>query len=725
MTNTPGSVRVLVFAALVSVAVCATPLLAQSRDEFGQPQAGWDPSNNVSSDIRQTVARVSDITGSVSYARGDEPDRWQPADRNVPVTIGDRLYADTRSRAELQLHGGSFLWIGAQTDLAVLNLTDDTRQFAVKSGVASIQLRRFDPDDVFEVDTPNAAVTLEQPGDYRVDVDEAGNTRVTVRQGRAQVSAGGGSVDLNAGDGMVIDGIDSPSYDVVGIAAADGWDRWVLEREQRVTRSRSYEYVSQDIAGVEDLDEHGRWDTIPRYGRVWTPTVAVGWAPYRAGQWIWQDPWGWTWVSAEPWGWAPYHYGRWIRYSSRWCWVPVARPVPYVTYAPALVAFVGGGPGWSATIAVGGGGGGFVGWFPLAPRDPFIPWWGRRSNVNVNVTNITYVNRTYVTVVNQSTFIGGGVVTNNYVRDRQVLREVTTAPVLRGPLPLVPTVQATRIATRPGAAVAVQPSAVVVARPVVARIAPPPAPPTFEQKLAVIRTNRGAPVAPAEAAELAVQDRRRPSAATAVRPVAVDSGQVTLAPKGRATTTKREVRPVASAPVGGRAVATTDRPVASAPVAAPRRAVSRDEQPAREAAPGQAPRAATGAPAAIESRGQRPTARPVERPAPTAVVPRSAAPAGESTQERNPNAERRRVTAVTSERATERPPATPERYQRAEQSRQRESSSTTPQPSSAAVERAAPQQRPTAAPHAGEKPTARQRPTPKKKETPNDKDNQL
>ncbi len=596
------------------------------------------------------------------------------------------------------------------------------------------------------MDTPNAAVTFEQPGDYRVDVDEAGNTRVSVRQGRAQVSAGGGSVDLAAGDGMLIDGIDSPSYDIVGISAPDGWDRWVLEREQRVAQSRSYEYVSEDIAGVEDLDEHGRWETVPTYGRVWTPTVAVGWAPYRAGQWIWQDPWGWTWVSAEPWGWAPYHYGRWITYSSRWYWVPVARPVRLVTYSPALVAFVGGGPGWSATIAVGGGGGGFVGWFPLAPRDPFIPWWGRRSNVTVNVTNITYVNRTYVTVVNRTTFVGGGVVTNNYVRDRVVLREVTTAPVLRGPLPLVPTVQATRIAPRPGAAVAVRPSAAIVARPVVARIAPPPAPPTFEQKLAVIRTNRGAPVAPAEAAELAVQDRRRPSAATAVRPVAAESGQVTLAPRSQATT-KREVRPVASAPVGGRAMATTDRPVASAPVAAPRRAVSPDEQPAREAAPGPAPRIAT-TPAAIESRGQRPTARPVERPAPTAVVPRVAAPAGEPTQERDLGNERRRVTAVTSERATERPPATPS--QRAVQGRARESSSTVPptpymadvpmrhqptpvvieraaprpQPSSAAVERAAPQQRPTAAPPAAEKTAARQRPTPKKKETPSDKDNQ-
>ena len=95
--------------------------------------------------------------------------------------------------------------------------------------------------------------------------------------------------------------------------------------------------------------------------------------------------------------------------------------VRVVAYSPALVAFVG------------GTGGGYVGWFPLAPRDPFVPG-GAAANVNVNVTNVTYVNRTYVTVVNQNTFVSGRVVTNNYVRDRDVSR-VERAPVVRGPIP--------------------------------------------------------------------------------------------------------------------------------------------------------------------------------------------------------------------------------------------------------------------------------------------------
>jgi hypothetical protein len=138
---------------------------------------------------------------------------------------------------------------------------------------------------------------------------------------------------------------------------------------------------------------------VPEYGVVWVPrAVPVGWAPYRFGHWVWISPWGWTWVEDEPWGFAPFHYGRWAFVGGYWGWVPgpiVVRPV----YAPALVAFVGGG-GWSLTVGFGGGFAG-VAWFPLGPRDVYIPGYrcSPRYVENVNITNTTVINRTYVTNV--------------------------------------------------------------------------------------------------------------------------------------------------------------------------------------------------------------------------------------------------------------------------------------------------------------------------------------
>jgi hypothetical protein len=505
--NKTASVRSLCTLGGILFGLFSSFATAQVRDEYGE--------------IRQTVARISFLSGDVSFSRGDDPDDWQPADRNVPMTLGDRIYTGSRSRIELQVHGGDFVRLGARTDFAALNLTEDTKQFSLRSGVASIRIRRLSESEIFEIDTPNAAVIFEGPGAYRLDVDEDGFTRVAVRSGSATVAAGGGQIPLYAGEGIEIEGIDEPRYDIVTLVRPDAWDQWVSERDGRQTRTRSYRYVSADIVGADDLDEYGQWEQVRDYGWVWSPTVvSADWTPYRAGHWIWQDPWGWTWVSAEPWGWAPYHYGRWARVSSRWFWVPVAPAVRYVSYSPALVAFVGGGPGWSASISIGGGG--YVGWFPLGPRDPFTPWWGDRSRAGYSSVgrNVVYDNRTYVTVVNQNIFVSGGVVSGNIVRDRTVVSQVSAAPVLRGPIPVVPTRDSLHVAVSADTATAPKPPATVVSRMVVARTAPPPAPPTFQAKLAAITENRGAPVAPAEAAKISVENRGRPKAVTEVRPVA-------------------------------------------------------------------------------------------------------------------------------------------------------------------------------------------------------------
>ena len=180
------------------------------------------------------------------------------------------------------------------------------------------------------------------------------------------------------------------------------------------------------MPGYSDLDEYGRWEPAPDYGQVWYPTnVAADWAPYRYGRWAWVEPWGWTWVEEEPWGFAPFHYGRWALIGSRWGWVPGTvvvgvRPV----YAPALVAFVG-GPNASVQV-----------WFPLGPRDPYLPWYHHSDgylrqvnvinvrNVNivnvVNVRNVENIHYTYQriapTAVSNEVFRGGRPVAREAVR---------------------------------------------------------------------------------------------------------------------------------------------------------------------------------------------------------------------------------------------------------------------------------------------------------------------
>jgi hypothetical protein len=177
------------------------------------------------------------------------------------------------------------------------------------------------------------------------------------------------------------------------IQGGDEFDNWVDSRNQQYASMPADPNVSPDIVGAQDLNQYGNWQSDPDYGQVWYPaSVGADWSPYSDGHWSYVGPWGWTWVDAAPWGFAPYHYGRWAHVHNRWGWVPGpvgVRPV----YAPALVAFVGGG----VSIGVGGP----VGWFPLGPGEVYNPWYraSRGYYTNVNVTNI-YVRNNRNLVIN-------------------------------------------------------------------------------------------------------------------------------------------------------------------------------------------------------------------------------------------------------------------------------------------------------------------------------------
>jgi hypothetical protein len=473
-------------------------------------------------DIDQTVARISYVQGPVSYGRGDDPDEWDTAIVNVPFTLGDRIYSAADGRAELELPGGNFVRIGRRSYLTALTLTHDTKQFYLGEGAASINLRRLDRDEIFEIDTPNVAVTLETPGKYRVEVDEDGNTRVIARQGTAVVAASGRQVTVERAE-MRVFGIDSPQYETAGLGAADAFDRWVEEREDRFARSyrAAYRYANEEIVGVDDLADYGRWEEIPEYGYSWTPTrVAVGWQPFTVGHWFWQDPWGWSWISAEPWGWAPCHYGRWIFHGGRWYWVPVRHGVRVVRYAPAVVEFV--------RVRE------HVGWFPLHPRDHFVPWWSRRGRVE----EATYVNRTRVVVVKEETFISSRRVTTALVGDATIIREAGAARA-RERLP-IPRRESLRVVAERREVE--RPPAYIVARPIVARIAPTPTP-RFDDKLRVIQERQGRPVSAQEIVELGAKDltsNRRMQ----IRPADAGRGDLTPRNQGGATPTTRPVTPL-------------------------------------------------------------------------------------------------------------------------------------------------------------------------------------
>ena len=448
------------------------------------------------------VGRLDYSQGSISFRPAGEDD-WVTAVPNRPMVSGDDLWADQNSRAEVHV-GSTAMRLGASTGITFLALDDRTTQIRLAQGSLFLRVRHIDDDDSYEVDTPNLAFTLLQPGEYRIDVSADGSqTMTTVWQGAGRVTGGGLTYNVVANQMATFTGNqDHLDYDLGQIPQRDDFDTWAFDRDSREDRADSANYVSREMTGYEDLDEYGDWSYVAGYGPCWRPrAIAVGWAPYRFGHWVYVGPWGWTWVEDEPWGFAPFHYGRWAFANNGWFWVPgpvVVRPV----WAPALVAFVGGGPGFRFSVGVG------VGWFPLAPGEVYVPGYhvsrGYVNNVNitntrVNITkvtnvyntvivnktttinNITYANQRVnngVTVVSHDAFVNARPVNQNIMRVDQ--REVASAPVSR----MVGAEPVRNSVIGAGRPVSVRPPVAITQRPVVAVHTPPPLPRPIDQRQA-------------------------------------------------------------------------------------------------------------------------------------------------------------------------------------------------------------------------------------------------
>lgn len=418
------------------------------------PGAWADPDPD--EDPGRGVARISVINGDVSVRRADSGD-WVAAAVNAPLLAPDSVLVGAGSRAEVQLDYANLIRLGPETEVRFASLENRRYRIQVARGTVTFSVLRDLRAEV-DLSTPNVSVRPSRQGAYRVSVRDDGTSEITVRSGEAEIFTPRGTETLRPGKTMLVRGTAAdPEFQILAAIPRDDWDHWNEQRDRDLRRSGVYRYVSRDIYGAEDLDSYGRWVYVPPYGWVWAPYVAPGWAPYRYGRWAWLDFYGWTWIGYDPWGWAPYHYGRWFYHGPYgWCWWPGGFGRHY--WRPALVAFFGWGGGSGVHFGFGVGFG-RVGWVPLAPYEPFYPWYGPRyyrsrfhvdNSVNiVNHINITNIYRNArvsggITAVEAPDF-GRGRVANVYRASEVELRRVN---LVRGELPVVPQRESLRFAER-------------------------------------------------------------------------------------------------------------------------------------------------------------------------------------------------------------------------------------------------------------------------------------
>jgi len=518
------------------------------------------------------VARLGYISGTVSFSPAGEDD-WVRATVNRPLGSGDRLWSQPDSRAEVQV-GGAMLRMSADTAVSVLNLDDQITQLQLTQGALHVRVRRLEVGQAVEVDTPNLAFTLRQPGAYRIEVDPASDTTtIHVRSGQGEVYGEDAAYVIDSRQAYRFAGTGLRDYQLVESRDRDDdFDRWASDRDRRYDGSISARYVSADVIGYQDLDTNGRWRVDATYGNVWMPNnVSAGWAPYQNGHWAWIDPWGWTWIDDAPWGFAVSHYGRWAHIGGSWGWVP-GPPRSRAYYAPALVVFIG-GDNFQLTISSGSVGG--VGWFPLAPREIYRPaypvsrgYFENLNRSNTVITNTTVINNYYdnSTTINKTVYVNrqvaGAVVAvpaTTFVQSQPVARAAVKLPRDRQAAAAVVAtapVAPTRASVRGAAVEVAKPPATVFERRVVARTEPAPAKVGFEAQERQLKVQPGKPLD---------DDARRE-----LKPKAVSQAPVVKLIERRQEAPK--ARPEAPSSAGRRPAndaAAADRPEAAAPASAP------------------------------------------------------------------------------------------------------------------------------------------------------------
>jgi FecR protein len=501
------------FAVLLAGVTLAVSVMAQPAPDDGPDRDQDQSSQGQTADPPTRVARLAFIRGDVSFVPAGEND-WVEAQLNRPLITGDKLWTDRNSRTELEI-GSSTIRMDQNSSFDFLNLDDKTAQIELTQGTLSLRVRRLYDNQTYEIDTPTLAFVVNRVGEYRVTVEPNGQaTTVAVLQGGGDTyGEGNARFRVEEGQSVTFNDAQLQNYQSNALPPPDDFDNFSHERDRRWDNAKSRQYVSEDVIGYQDLDDNGDWDDVAEYGHVWYPTtVAVGWSPYHSGHWGWVGSYGWSWVDDAPWGFAPFHYGRWAYIGNRWGWCPGridVRPV----YAPALVAFVGGGVGVSI-----GFGSGPVGWFPLGYNDVYYPsyrvsrgyfgrvnsfggrgggnttiinnYYGNYSRGNVNYGQINYANRNVagaITAVPAAAFVGARPVGSNAIA---VNRETFANGRVSGFAAVAPT----RASIAPATAARSLPPAAVTNRQIVAATRPPAPVASFAQRQTLLQKNPGQPL---------------------------------------------------------------------------------------------------------------------------------------------------------------------------------------------------------------------------------------
>jgi len=172
--------------AILTLFVLTLPAVAQ----YGPPPGYGRPP--------QRAAVLQYLSGEVSVAPSASND-WKAAQVNQRLSPPEYVWTAANSRAEINV-GGAFLRMNAEASLTLSALSPSNLQVSVNQGEVELTVFSLAPGQIYEIDTPNATLTVSKSGVYSVEVRPSEEkTLVTTRKGAVVATGSGPAVKVDSG----------------------------------------------------------------------------------------------------------------------------------------------------------------------------------------------------------------------------------------------------------------------------------------------------------------------------------------------------------------------------------------------------------------------------------------------------------------------------------------------------------------------------------------------
>jgi hypothetical protein len=201
---------------------------------------------------------ISSTKGEVSVRHGDA---GQPAAAlvNAPLLTGDRIATGPNARVDVEFDSSNTFRLGGNAEIRLLPPQPGRYQTELIKGDVSLSTPSI------TVDTPSVSVRPINEGVYRIALNAAGESEITVRAGEVEVFAPSGSQSVGAGQKMIARGSPSdPEFKIVSVIP-----KW--RRAARIF------LASVQIGGIfssAGSDDQGAAKTAPKPASKTTPTAA-------------------------------------------------------------------------------------------------------------------------------------------------------------------------------------------------------------------------------------------------------------------------------------------------------------------------------------------------------------------------------------------------------------------------------------------------------------------